>query len=77
MDYWLIVYLLCGVATIYPYYRFAVKPKVNENDKETSWRDLHPIFFPLITVIAWPIALATVAIALYVQRLQRRQQDQF
>lgn len=71
MSFWTLTWLLCGSATIYPYYRFAIKPAARRGDKETSWRELDPVFFPLVTIAVWPIALMTVALALYVRRLRR------
>jgi len=75
VSVWTILYLLAGAATVYPYYRFAIKPRTRrereQGMKERSWRELDPIFFPLITIIMWPVALLTVGIALYAQRSER------
>jgi hypothetical protein len=71
-----IIWLACGAATVYPYYRFAVKPPSKRGGKETSWKDLDPIFFPLVTIICWPICLFTILLALYLQRLWRKDDEE-
>jgi hypothetical protein len=77
MDFSTLTWLLCGLATVYPYYRFAVKPRTEcdrrRGKAETSWRDLDPIFFLLVTVLMWPLCVLTVGLALYTQRLERRE----
>jgi hypothetical protein len=79
MKPWEIAWLACGLASIYPYYRFAIKPPTPKalarGQGETRWRDLDPVFFPLVTILMWPLALGTVALALWVQRLERLERE--
>jgi hypothetical protein len=62
MSIWTWAYLIAGVATIYPYYRFALAPK------SINWRQLDPIFFPLVVILAWPFCALTIALAIWVTR---------